>query len=130
MLACVQTLLMYGGVNPRPPPPPHLNNPCLHELPCNFDLQAWVFRLALKRTCGHYKNLVPDPDLETRGARSSRPLDKRGGGGVGETAVSINFISALRASVWSKNKGGLGPPRALPPPSPGSATGISLSRKH
>ena len=97
------------------PPPPPLNNPCLHELPCNFDLQAWVFRLALKRTCGHYKNLVPDPDLETRGARSSRPLDKRGGG-VGETAVSINFISALRASVWSKNKGASALPGPSPPP--------------
>ena len=123
MLACVQTLLMYGLVNPLPP----LNNPCLHELPCNFDLQAWVFRLALKRTCGHYKNLVPYPDLETRGARSSRPLDERGG--VGETAVSINFISALRASVWSKNKGASALPGPFPP-SPGSATGISLSLKH
>ena len=92
----------------------------------NFDLQAWVVRLALKRTCGHYKNLVPDADLEIRGARSSRPLDKRG---VGETAVSINFISALRASVWSKNTGASALP-APPPPSPGSATGISLSLKH
>ena len=79
----------------------------------NFDLQAWVVRLALKTTCGHYKNLVPDADLEIRGARSSRPLDKRGGG-VGETAVSINFFSALRASVWSKNTGA----SALPPPPP------------
>ena len=35
---------------------------------------------------------VPDPDLEIRGA-----------GGHG---LPRNFFSALRASVWSKNKGG------------------------
>ena len=57
---------------------------------------------------------VPDPHLEIRGARSSRPLDK-GGEGV---AVSKKKISVLRASVWSKNKGGTGPLG----PSPVSAT--------
>ena len=41
---------------------------------------------------------VPDPDLDIRGGRSSRPWDK------GEGAVSKNFFSALRTSVWSKNK--------------------------
>ena len=43
-----------------------------------------------------------------------RPLDKAGG------AVSKKMFSALRASVWSKNKGeeGAGPLG----PSPGSAT--------
>ena len=47
---------------------------------------------------------VPDPDLEISGVgRSSRPLDK-GGGGRG--IVPPIFFSALRASVWSKNKGG------------------------
>ena len=55
----------------------------------------------------------PDPDLEIRGPRSSRPLDKwRGGRGV-----SKKTFSALRASVWSKNRGS----RALRAP-PGSAT--------
>ena len=44
---------------------------------------------------------MPDPDLEIRvGGRSSRPLDK----GVGRRSPKKNF-SALRASVWSKNKG-------------------------
>ena len=43
---------------------------------------------------------VPDPDLEII----------RGGG-----AVFPKFFSALRASVWSKNRGvGLGPPGPLP----------------
>ena len=63
---------------------------------------------------------VPDPDVEVRGegwggggggersGRSSRPLDKRG------SPVSKKIFSALRASVWSKNKG--------PGPSPGFAT--------
>ena len=47
----------------------------------------------------------------------SRPWNKQGRG-----AVFPKFFSALRASVWSKNRGGgvgLGPPG----PSPGSATG-------
>ena len=42
---------------------------------------------------------VPDPDLEIRGDRSSRPLDKGGG------SLKNNF-RPLRALVWSKNKGG------------------------
>ena len=47
---------------------------------------------------------MPDPHLEIRGARSSRPLDK------GRRAVSKKKKnSVLRASVWSKNKGGTGP---------------------
>ena len=45
---------------------------------------------------------VPYPDLEIKG-----------GGGVGVGAVSPKNFSALRASVWSKNKGG-GPPLDLP----------------
>ena len=49
----------------------------------------------------------------------SRPWNKQGGGGGGG---SPKFFSALRASVWSKNRGwGLGPPG----PSPGSAHGNS-----
>ena len=43
---------------------------------------------------------VADPDLQIRGGgRSSRPWQK-------EAAVSKKFFSALRAAVWSKNKGG------------------------
>ena len=52
----------------------------------------------------------------------SRPLDKRGGGGGGGWGVMgaglRKFFSALRASVWCKNKGGGGGAD----PSPGSAT--------
>ena len=48
----------------------------------------------------HAYSTVPDPDLEIRRGRSSRLLDKRGGGG----AVSKKTFSVLRASVWSKNK--------------------------
>ena len=56
---------------------------------------------------------MPDPHLEIRGARSSRPLDKGGGGRSPKKKNSV-----LRASVWSKNKGGAGPLV----PSPVSAT--------
>ena len=55
---------------------------------------------------------MPDPDLEIRGVgvgRSSKPLDKGGGAGL-----SKKFFSAVRASVWSKNKGGAWAPRAPP----------------
>ena len=55
---------------------------------------------------------MPDPDLEVGGEGRSSSLLESGGGG------SPKFFSALWASVWSKNKGGLGPPG----PSPGSAT--------
>ena len=49
---------------------------------------------------------VPDPDPEiSRVGRSSRPLDK---GKWEEGVVPQFFFSALRASVWSKNKGGRG----------------------
>ena len=37
-----------------------------------------------------------------------------GEGGGGGTAASKNFFSALRASFWSKNKGGARVPRAPP----------------
>ena len=46
------------------------------------------------------------------GGRSSRPCDK------GRGRLQKNFFSALRASFWSKNKGGPGPRG----PSPGSAS--------
>ena len=57
---------------------------------------------------------MPDPDYEISGVRSSRTLDKGGGG-----AVSKKMFSALRASVWSKNKGG-------PDPFPRSATAVNI----
>ena len=57
---------------------------------------------------------MPDPHLEIRGARSSRPLDK----GRGEGGLQKKKNSVLRASVWSKNKGGTRPLG----PSPVSAT--------
>ena len=51
----------------------------------------------------------------------SRPWDGGGGGGGGVIqtlrqgeGVSKKFFSALRASVWSKNKRGPGPPVPLP----------------
>ena len=43
-----------------------------------------------------------------KGGRSSRPWDKGGPG------LKKKFFSALRASVWSKNKGGHGPPGPFP----------------
>ena len=53
-----------------------------------------------------------DPDLEIRGkggGRSSRPLDKVGGG-----RSPKKFFSALRASVSSRNKVGQGPSPGSP----------------
>ena len=56
---------------------------------------------------------VTDPDLHIRGGggvveRSSRPWDR----GWGQ--ASKKFFSALRASFWSKNKGGPAPPCSSP----------------
>ena len=61
---------------------------------------------------------MPDPDVEIRGVgkgRSSRPLDKGGGDGGGGGGLQ-QFFLALRASVWSKNKGREGP--RVPPLDP------------
>ena len=46
----------------------------------------------------YHDDTVPDPDLEIRGGRSSRPLDKRG-------RVVSKKNQPFRASVWSENKG-------------------------
>ena len=53
---------------------------------------------------------MPDPDLEIRGGGSSIPLDKGG-----RWSPPQNFL-ALRASFWSKNKGGPAP--RVPPMDP------------
>ena len=54
---------------------------------------------------------MPDPDLEIRGGGgSSRPLDKGG------RSPPKHFL-ALRASFWSKNKGGPAPRVSLMDPS-------------
>ena len=58
---------------------------------------------------------VPDPDLEIRwGGGHPDPWIKGWGGGV-----PVSRYNFFRASFWSKNKGGPGPPGPLP----GSATG-------
>ena len=62
---------------------------------------------------------MPDPDVEIRGVgkgRSSRPLDKGGGGGW---AVSNNFFWPFGPQFGPKIRGG-GPPG----PSTGSASGL------
>ena len=65
---------------------------------------------------------MPDPDLEMGGGGSSRPFDK-GGGAVSKKTI----ISALQASVWSKNRRGaqasLAPP--LNPPLAGPVVYIA-----
>ena len=55
--------------------------------------------------------------IRTFRVRSCRPGDKVGGGG-GETVSKQNFFTALRTSVWPKNKEEPGPLG----PSPGYAT--------
>ena len=53
---------------------------------------------------------MPDTVLEIRDLdQSSKPLEKGGGGGGRSPKNSKKFFSALRASVWSKNKGEPGP---------------------
>ena len=69
--------------------------------------------LLVKGICStEMPHTVADPDLQIRGARSSRPWDKGGGGWSPK-----KFFLALQSSVWSKNKGG-------PDTSPRSATAI------
>ena len=68
---------------------------------------------------------MADPDLEIR-VRPGHPDSEIKGGGGGGPVLNKNS-SALRASVWSTNKGKAGPPG----PSPRSATveaQYSLSR--
>ena len=57
---------------------------------------------------------VADPDLQIRGGGGHPDPEIRGGGGVKK-----KFFSALRASVWAKNKRGRRAPRV---PFTGSAT--------
>ena len=53
---------------------------------------------------------VPDPDLEIRDGGGHPDPKIRGGG----RPVSKKIFSALRASVWSKNKGWARAPRNSP----------------
>ena len=72
--------------------------------------------------------------LRSLNSGGSRPSDKGRGGGigghpdpemrVGGGAVSKKIFSALRASFWSKNKGGPGQPSS----SPGPATVKQVTR--
>ena len=50
-----------------------------------------------------------DPDLQIKGGRGNHPDSK-----VTEGAISKKIFSVLRASFWSKNNGGGGPPGPLP----------------
>ena len=65
---------------------------------------------------------MQDRDLEIRGGRSSRPLEKGG------EESHQKIFSALRASLWSKNKrgpgagAGAGAGAGPPAPYPGPAT--------
>ena len=65
---------------------------------------------------------MADPDLQIRGGPGHPDPEISGGGGG---VVSKFFFSALRASVWSKNKGDGPPPRA-PPLHPPLLAGLSL----
>ena len=103
-------------------PPPLAKKPFKYAItnfvPRAFPLAPPIFKgKSPGDEVGHYgsilgdagdSNSVPDPDLELRGGRSSRPLDKGGG------RSSKKFFSAFRASF--------GLTRGDPGPSPGSAT--------
>ena len=89
---------------------------------------SWIrHRLYLTQFSDHSSrkkvNPVAVPDLQIRGG---------GGGGYPDPeirwggAVSKTFFSALRVSVWSKNKGGRPDP---PYPSPGSATETDVTNR-
>ena len=74
------------------------------------DLEYYFFQIFL------FTYTVGDPDLQIRkgwGSGHSDPEIRREGGRTKKK------LSSLRASFWSKKKGGSGPPV----PSPGSATG-------
>ena len=72
-----------------------------------------IYSILLIKTANYNAGSRP---LNKGGGRSpKKPLDKGGGG------LQKKMLSSLRASVWSKNKGGPG----LPGPSPGSVTELS-----
>jgi len=89
----------------------------------SYDMRSFMLPLKVHRILLEEKYIpVADPDLQIRGSRSFRPSDKGGPGHPdpeirGAPGLKI-FFSALRASVWSKNKG----ERAPPGPSPGYAS--------
>ena len=56
-------------------------------------------------------------NLQGQGQEEKVRPQRRGGGGGGGAGLK-NFFSALRASVWSKNKREAGLPGPLPPDPP------------
>ena len=61
---------------------------------------------------------MANPDLQIRegpGHPDPEIMGRGGGGGGRGVPVSKTIFSALRASVWSNNKGGGGPPGPSPP---------------
>ena len=90
-------------------------------------LLAYSPHFESKRLNGNIINTVAGPDLQIRGGgEGGGPPDPEiSGGGRGR---SQDFFSALRTSVWSKNMGGGGVPRALHSDPPLYKTDISLKR--
>ena len=84
--------------------------------------QVETYRIGKITILAHEGNKsVPDLDLEIKGAPVIQTLGK------GAARSPKEFFSALRASVWSKNKeGGEGGAGSLGP-YPGSATGFRCS---
>ena len=82
----------------------------------------------IRRLVKHFliKNLTvtvadPDPQISGGGGGVGHPDPETSGGG----GLQKKVFSALRASVWYKNKGGPGPPRAPPLDPPLSKHGLS-----
>ena len=97
-------------------------------------IKSRSFRCIVKKICFKAKPLETNVSFSRfLSSGGSRPSDKGGGGGGGGAVipdpeirggpVSKKTFSALRASVWSKNKGGR-VPRALPLDSPLFSTSL------
>ena len=91
----------------------YINRSEITVLMCEHKLYPYGF-CACAKAIGIVWTTVAYPDLQIRGGgrrgrgRSSRSWDKRGG------RLLQKFFSAVRASVWSKNKGVPGPPGSSP----------------
>ena len=69
---------------------------------------------------------LTDPDLQKRGGGGGADIQTPTGGGV----VCKKNFSSIRASAWSKNKGGgAGPPPLDPPLLDNVRRGVSLKNK-